>query len=408
MIRKLRIKFVVINMTMLSVLLVMVLGLFYGFTRYNLEQATFQTMRSLSMAPRHHAFPNDRREEMQLPYFILYLDSRGRIVDTAGGFYELPEQSVLEAMVEVAKERKNGVLEEQNLRFASFPGKEGTTLVFVDLSSQCTTLRNLLKNAVLVGLLGFAGFLGLSLFLSWWAIRPVDAAWQQQKQFLADASHELKTPLTVIITNAELLQSGEYEQASRETFQESILTMARQMRSLVEQMLELARSDSQKANLTLTGVDLSQLVLQSALSMEALFFERGLVLTEEITPGIRVRGNAQGLQQVTEVLLDNARKYSGSGTEVRLKLAPYGYGRCRLSVESPGKALSAQERKDIFRRFYRMDKARSRDGSFGLGLPIAQSIVVQHHGQIWAESGSGTNTFFVELPLLSEKAKAEI
>ena len=207
MIRKLRIKFVVINMTMLSVLLVMVLGLFYGFTRYNLEQATFQTMRSLSMAPRHHAFPNDRREEMQLPYFILYLDSRGRIVDTAGGFYELPEQSVLEAMVEVAKERKNGVLEEQNLRFASFPGKEGTTLVFVDLSSQCTTLRNLLKNAVLVGLLGFAGFLGLSLFLSGWAIRPVDAAWQQQKQFLADASHELKTPLTVIITNAELLQS---------------------------------------------------------------------------------------------------------------------------------------------------------------------------------------------------------
>ena len=77
-------------------------------------------------------------------------------------------------------------------------------------------------------------------------------------------------------------------------------------------------------------------------------------------------------------------------------------------MESPGKALSSQERKDIFRRFYRMDKARSRDGSFGLGLPIAQSIVVQHHGQIWAESGSGSNTFFVELPLLSEKAKAEI
>ena len=406
MIRKLRIKFVVINMTMLSVLLVMVLGLFYGFTRYNLEQATFQTMRSLSMAPRHHAFPNDRREEMQLPYFILYLDSRGRIVDTAGGFYELPEQSVLEAMVEVAKERKNGVLEAQNLRFASFPGKEGTTLVFVDLSSQNTTLRNLLKNAVLVGILGFAGFLGLSVFLSGWAIRPVDEAWRQQKQFLADASHELKTPLTVIITNAELLQSGEYERTNREKFQESILTMARQMRALVEQMLELARSDNQKTPLTLTGVDLSQLVLQSALSMEALFFERGLTLTEEITPGIRVQGNAQSLQQVAEILLDNARKYSGSGGEVRLKLVPWGHGRCRLWVESPGKALSAQERKDIFRRFYRMDKARSRDGSFGLGLPIAQSIVVQHHGQIWAESGNGTNTFFVELPL--EKVKSEL
>lgn len=408
MIRKLRIKFVVINMTMLSALLCIVLGLFYSFTRYNLEQATFQTMRSLAMEPRHHAFPPDRREELQLPYFILYLDQQGNIVDTAGGFYELPEQSVLEAMVEVAKERKNGVLGEQNLRFASFPNKEGTTLVFVDLSSQNTTLRNLLKNAVLVGALGFAGFLGLSLFLSGWAIRPVDEAWQQQKQFLADASHELKTPLTVIITNAELLQSGEYGEEGREKFQESILTMARQMRTLVEQMLELARSDNQKTPVAVTAVELSQIVLQSALSMEALFFERGLVLTEEITPGIRVRGSAQGLQQVTEILLDNARKYSGSGGEVRLKLAPWGHGRCRLWVESPGKALSAQERKDIFRRFYRMDKARSRDGSFGLGLPIAQSIVVQHHGQIWAESGNGTNTFFVELPLLSEKAKVEI
>lgn len=408
MIRNLRIKFVVINMTMLSVLLCIILGLFYGFTRYNLEQATFQMMRSLAMAPRHHAFPGDRREEMQLPYFILYLDQQGSIVDTSGGFYELPEDSVLEAMAEVAVQEKSGVLKEEKLRFASFPGKDGTTLVFVDLSSQCTTLRNLLKNAVLVGFLGFAGFLGLSLFLSWWAIRPVDEAWQQQKQFLADASHELKTPLTVIITNAELLQSGEYEQASREKFQESILTMARQMRTLVEQMLELARSDNQKTTVTLTAVDLSQLVLQSALSMEALFFERGLVLTEEITPGIRVRGSAQGLQQVAEVLLDNARKYSGSGGEVRLKLAPYSYGRCRLWVESPGKALSAQERKDIFRRFYRMDKARSRDGSFGLGLPIAQSIVAQHHGQIWAESGNGSNTFFVELPLLNEKAKVEI
>ena len=408
MIRKLRIKFVVINMTMLSMMLCIILGLFYGFTRYNLEQATSQMMRSLAMAPRHHAFPGDRREEMQLPYFILYLDQQGSIVDTSGGFYELPEDSVLEAMAEVAVQEKSGVLKEEKLRFASFPGKEGTTLVFVDLSSQFTTLRNLLKNAVLVGVLGFAGFLGLSLFLSWWAIRPVDEAWQQQKQFLADASHELKTPLTVIITNAELLQSGDYGEGSREKFQESILTMARQMRSLVEQMLELARSDNQKTTVTLTAVDLSQIVLQSALSMEALFFERGLVLTEEITPGIRVRGNAQGLQQVTEVLLDNARKYSASGTQVRLKLAPWGHGRCRLSVESPGKALSAQERKDIFRRFYRMDKARSRDGSFGLGLPIAQSIVVQHHGQIWAESGNGSNTFFVELPLLSEKARAEI
>lgn len=408
MIRKLRIKFVVINMTMLLVLLCIILGLFYSFTRYNLEQATFQMMRSLAMEPRRHAFPPDRREQMQLPYFILYLDQQGSIVDTAGGFYELPEDSVLEAMVEVAAQEKSGVLEEEKLRFASFPGKEGTTLVFVDLSSQCTTLRNLLKNAVLVGVLGFAGFLGLSVFLSGWAIRPVDEAWRQQKQFLADASHELKTPLTVIITNAELLQSGEYEQASREKFQDSILTMARQMRTLVEQMLELARSDNQKTPVTMTAVELSQIVTQSALSMEALFFERGLTLAEEITPGIRVRGSAQGLQQVTEILLDNARKYSGSGGEVRLKLAPWGYGRCRLSVESSGKALNAQERKDIFRRFYRMDKARSRDGSFGLGLPIAQSIVAQHHGQIWAESGNGSNTFFVELPLLNEKAKVEV
>ena len=98
-----------------------------------------------------------------------------------------------------------------------------------------------------------------------------------------------------------------------------------------------------------------------------------------------------------DILLDNARKYSAPGGETTVSLRREGAGKCRLKVSNPGPEIPAGELEKIFLRFYRMDKARSRDGSFGLGLSIAQSIVDQHKGKIWAESRGGRNTFTVEL-----------
>ena len=119
-----------------------------------------------------------------------------------------------------------------------------------------------------------------------------------------------------------------------------------------------------------------------------------------VPEGVRVNGSEQHLYQVMDVLLDNALKYSTPGGLVRVELSTAGRN-CLLSVASPGEAISKEDRNNIFKRFYRVDKARAMNGSYGLGLSIAESIVQAHKGKIWAESEKGTNTFYVQIPTIS-------
>ena len=199
------------------------------------------------------------------------------------------------------------------------------------------------------------------------------------------------------MTNADLLQSEGFDDEARKGFSQSILLMSHQMKTLVEKMLELAKSETQQTPQQLKALDLSKLVLDTAISFEGVFVEKGLTVESSVEPGITVRGNEQALQLVADILLDNAGKYSAPCGVTRVRLCSSGQGKCRLTVSNPGPEISRDDLKKIFRRFYRVDQARSRDGSFGLGLSIAESIVTQHKGKIWAESRDGTNTFIVEL-----------
>ena len=230
------------------------------------------------------------------------------------------------------------------------------------------------------------------------AIRPVEQAWKQQRQFVADASHELKTPLTVIMTNAELAQSPDYDEEGRQRFLSSILTMSRQMRGLIEEMLQLARADQADTKAAFAPVDFSKLTSDALLPFAPIFFEAGLTLSSAISDAIQVTGNDAQLRQVVEILLDNAQKYSQPGGATQVSLKRHRKNHCLLTVANQGEPLSPEALKHIFERFYRADQARSRTGSFGLGLSIAETIVTQHQGKIWAESREGRNWFYVELP----------
>lgn len=176
----------------------------------------------------------------------------------------------------------------------------------------------------------------------------------------------------------------------------ALLTMSRQMRGLVESLLELARVDNGAVRANISRFDFSRLVSDSILPFEPVYYEKGLRLNSRIESDILIKGSEAHLRQVVEILLDNAQKYTLPGAEVTVSLQKQGKNRCLLAVANPGEPIPQEELKNIFKRFYRTDKVRSMNHSYGLGLSIAESIIKEHHGRIWAESSDGINTFYVE------------
>ena len=287
MIKRLRLKFIVINMGIATILLSAILGLVFYFTSANLETESIRMMERIASQPFQMDAPGELGEDVRLPFFTLQLGPHGELLDASGGYYDLSDDAFLGGLAQAAaaSPRRLGVLEEYNLRYYRSDAPMSRFLVFADISSERATLDGLRRTCLLIGGLSFLAFLWVSVLLSKWAVRPVERAWQQQRQFVAAASHELKTPLTVIMTNAELLQD-EADEARRSTFSSSILTMSRQMRALIEQMLELARTDSAESHLVLRPVDLSGLTARSLLPFEPLFFEQGLTLISQVDEGI--------------------------------------------------------------------------------------------------------------------------
>ena len=399
MIRKLRVKFICINMAIVTVMLLVILGMMLHFTRNNLEQQSIQIMQSVMENRVYQGRPGELPKQAQLPYFYVSVNTLGELSASFGGYYDLTDTASIQKIITLAlnSRDKTGVLEDYSLRFQKRSTPFGQTIVFVDMSSEISTMRSLTKTCVIIGILGFAAFLGLSFLLARWAVKPVETAWNQQRQFVADASHELKTPLTVILTNAELLQQPEYDEQMRSRFVDSIMTMSHQMRGLVESLLELARVDNGGQNMVFSRLNFSELVNDALLPFEPVYFEKGLTLESRVEENLFVKGSGQHLKQVADILLDNAAKYASGDSVVQVNLRHQG-SHCLLSVANAGEEISKEDLKNIFKRFYRIDKARSMNHSYGLGLSIADSIVGKHGGKIWAESGEGINTFFVQLP----------
>ncbi len=420
MIRKLRYKFVLVLMSFITVMLCVILGMVYYFTKANLEERNIGMMQTIGNEPYQFEWTSvlgeETNPEINMPFFVVEVDLNGELQTSNNGYYDLSDLESLEAIVSeaLASPRQIGVLSDYHLRYYQVETDFSIRIVFSDISNELATLNSLLRSCIVIGILAFLAFLGVSIVLSAWVVRPAQQAWEQQKQFVADASHELKTPLTVIMTNAELAR-GEVENTrgdflenypekrenlcSQDMFLDNILLMSGQMKTLIEQMLELARSDS---DAVVKGekrtVELDRLVSDAVLPFEPVFFEHENPLTVSVEEPVRVKGDEQALKKLVEILLDNAAKYTKENGAVRVTLKKYGAGHCLLTVANEGEALMPDELIDIFKRFYRTDKARSRNGSFGLGLSIAESIVTQHKGKIWAESKNGVNSFYVLLP----------
>ena len=397
MLKKLRIKFICINMTLVTVMLCIILGMVVYFTAESLETESLQMLRAAASAPM--GVPNDRPRERTAAYFHVHITDRGEIIGASGNLPELSDGETLAQIVSRTLQigTRQGVLKEYHLRFVKEQAPMGTSLVYADITAEQKTMEHLIQICLFLGISGFGLFLLLSFFLAGWAVKPVEQAWLQQRQFVADASHELKTPLTVIMTNAELLDSPDLQAQARQDCTEKIMTMSQQMRHLVEGLLELARADNGAVRTAFSKISMSEVTEEGLLPFEPLYFEKGLTLHSAIEPGICVCGSASHLNQVLEILLDNAMKYSFPGSEVHVNLSRQGK-HAQLTVSNAGPAIEGEDLKNIFKRFYRVDQSRTRDGSYGLGLSIAETVIREHRGKIWVKSSDGRNTFHVQLP----------
>jgi signal transduction histidine kinase len=290
-------------------------------------------------------------------------------------------------------DKKEGTIDQ--LRYMMRENGDEITIVFIDHSSAVRTGKNLLIISIIACILAIFIFALISYFLSGWLVRPVEEAFNKQKQFISDASHELKTPITVILSNSELLEDsiGENKQLSY------IKDECDRMHQLVTSLLTLTHLEQTPyEEITKNDFDMSNAVLERVLPMESVAFEKGIIMDyEDITPDITLNGVKEQIGQVVAILIDNAITHTDKGGKINVKLwkTPH---HVHLTVANTGKEIPEEEREKLFERFYRADESRHRaSGHFGLGLSIAKTIVTNHKGKIGVDCADGITTFTVSI-----------
>lgn len=275
-------------------------------------------------------------------------------------------------------------------------------LFLVNISPQIKMVKllgkSLLSSFVLTMII--IGF--ISKYLIDKALQPVEETWRDQKQFIADASHELKTPLTVILANLKILKKYENYDKNQIKWIYNTELETRRMKDLVEEMLFLAKRDSGNMTLKFEEVNFSELVEEVALTFESIAFENDLnIVFEEKDKELKLEGDRNQLKRLIIIFIDNACKYAKPHSDILIELVNRDK-KIKFSVTSMGPPIDEECAKKIFDRFVRESKSRSRDsqGGYGLGLAIAKSITESHNGKIyWRNFEDKGNTFVVELPL---------
>lgn len=274
--------------------------------------------------------------------------------------------------------------------------RDGRTLVvLLDNTLVSDSTSALLKNALRFGAVMVLALLLLSFWLAQWMVHPLEDNDRQQRRFIADASHELKTPVAVIDTNAVLLRRD----IGESRWLDNIEAENRRMGTLVGQMLALSRLE--KPNAVHDRQDLSRIVEGAILTFEGVAFEKGHALETEIVPGMTVEGDGEQLKSMLSILLDNAAEYALEGEPIRITLKKV-HGSVALRVTNPCLPLSDSKKEHLFDRFYRADESRTggtEQSHYGLGLSIAKGIVEAHRGSIRADCDEGAFTVEVFLPL---------
>lgn len=268
--------------------------------------------------------------------------------------------------------------------------KEGNLIMVNNTSTKSYLLKELFKSILVFITLETIQVI-ISLNITKRIVKPVNEAFIRQKQFIYDASHELKTPIAIISASAEMLEKNPKEKK----WLDNIKTENNRMNKLVISLLDLSKSENIKENEVYTNVNLSKVIKNKALTFESLIYENSLELDVDVANDIMFNCNEDRIKELLSILMDNAIKHSLPNSQITVKLSKE-KNNIYLSVKNKGKEIPVSEKEKIFERFYRLDKSRNRDDNrYGIGLSIAKNIVINHNGTISVNCKDGYTTFIV-------------
>ncbi len=350
--------------------------------------------------PDDHRGPSQRlpygeiiTEETQFStrFFTVWLDGEKQILRiNMDAVSSISRDDVKEYVQKALKEgRERGWV--SDYRYRILETGQGATVVFVNGSMNWAVTTRLLVTAFLVLLGSALLILLLTVLLSKRVVRPVAESYEKQKQFITDANHELKTPLTLILSNLDIVEA----ELGQNEWLDDIRSEGERMGLMINQLVALSRMDESQAHMVRSAFDLSAAVEDTVSEFQPLAAERGKKLQTSIEPGIRYEGDEGLIRRLASILMDNAVKYCDEGGEIRVEVCQHRHP--VLIVENTYVQVDQLELDRLFDRFYRADKARTFSGSFGVGLSIAQSIVRSHRGSIHAYRKGNTIGFRAEL-----------
>lgn len=321
-------------------------------------------------------------------HFTVYFDKSGHAIRThTEAIYSIDEdQAVAYAQQVLRNTKERGWLE--NYRYKVFATATGTGVVFIDGSMNRAMLAQSMTIAGVVLLVCAALVLLLIILLSKRAVKPIAESYEKQRQFVTDANHELKTPLTLILANLDIAE----EELGKNEWLDDIRAEGHRMTELVNQLVALSRMDEENRNLNLSDVSFGQMVQDTVSEFSPLAHSRDKELSADIDADIFLQGDEDLLRRLIGILMDNAIKYCDVGGCITVTLKQQ--RRIVLTIENTYSAVGQLELHRLFDRFYRGDKARTFTGGYGIGLSMAKSIVEKHGGEITSYKKDDTHIGF--------------
>lgn len=375
MLKKLKIRLILHNMLIVSLVFSLLFAAFSVIIYIREETKITNALKENIEYAKDSFFEGDSDTEIEESKiydisFSVLVDENGNIINMTET--ELEEEYIKRAIeYTLDSDSERGNYKNLKISFLRKSTTNGFIISFLSREHLNERIKENILQAALAGFIFMLAFWAISIRLASMALAPVEKAWEQQKQFLADASHDLKTPLTVILANNNIIATHRDQTVeSQMKWIESTSEEAGRMSDLVNKMLELAKSEAAKDELRIGEIDLSELVENSILQFEVVAFEKNISIESGIQPNMIVRTHPATFSKVLEILFDNAIKYSEENGKISIALYQSGK-KIYFTINNHGECISQEDLPHIFERFYRTNKER-KVGGHGLGLSIAK------------------------------------